>query len=137
MRGDSLKEPGVCAPFEGAEDPEPRLRGLASEADSRPGIGGIRPRLCRDLAEKLRRVDVAAEDVDTVMDAAAMLSRAGTELERVLRNRDRLMRNRNNKQRAIIGLRAEIQQLRIELRAWETGGPKGSALALTRAGGAS
>ena len=63
------------------------------------------------MAEQLRRVDVAAEDVDTVMKAASMLEVLGDELARVIHNRDRILKNRNNKQGQLKEMRARIAEL--------------------------
>lgn len=63
------------------------------------------------MAEQLRRVDVAAEDVDTVMKAASMLEVLGDELARVIHNRDRILKNRNNKQGQLKEIRARIAEL--------------------------
>lgn len=62
----------------------------------------LTPSRCKAVADRLRRVDVAIEDVPVVMDAAVALDEAGQEIARLARNRDRLMRNRNNwKRRAL------------------------------------
>lgn len=73
----------------------------------------LTPSVMSEQAERLRRVDVAAEDVETVMEAAAMLERAGDELARVVKNRDRLMRNRNNKQQELRELREKMGEIHV------------------------
>lgn len=73
---------------------------IESEAPSQPSF--------EEQAERLRRVDVAMEDVQVVMDSATMLEQAGEDLSALRKNRDRLMRNRNNKQAEVTELRGKV-----------------------------
>lgn len=71
----------------------------------------ITPHDARELAASLRRVDVAAEDVNTVMDAADALVAIADEVVKVAKNRDRIMRNRMNKQIELADLRRKVGEI--------------------------
>jgi hypothetical protein len=68
----------------------------------------LTPLECRALADRLRRVDVAADDVTVVMDAAAALDNAGIEILSLVRHRERVMRNRNNSKRRALSEEVEV-----------------------------